>query len=142
MPRVTGQAVSLQIPVAWGDMDAFGHVNNVVYLRWFESGRMALFQAVDIPTKDVGDKAGPILAKTTCSFKLPVSFPDTVTVHTTIGRVGTKSFTMHYRIDSEAFGATAAEGDATIVWYDYANAATAPVPDALREALMRHVIEA
>ena len=36
--------VTLEIPVQWGEMDAFGHVNNVVYLRWFESVRIAYFE--------------------------------------------------------------------------------------------------
>ncbi len=31
--------VTVELPVQWGDMDAFGHVNNAVYLRWFESRR-------------------------------------------------------------------------------------------------------
>ena len=33
--------VTIELPVQWGDMDSFGHVNNVVYLRWFESARIA-----------------------------------------------------------------------------------------------------
>ena len=32
--------VVLEIPVAWGDMDAMLHVNNTVYLRWFLTGRL------------------------------------------------------------------------------------------------------
>ena len=30
----------VEIPVQWGDQDAFGHVNNAAYFRWFESARI------------------------------------------------------------------------------------------------------
>ena len=33
--------VTLALRVAWGDMDAFQHVNNTVYFRYFESARIA-----------------------------------------------------------------------------------------------------
>jgi acyl-CoA thioester hydrolase len=128
----------IEIPVAWGDMDAFGHVNNTVYLRWFESARIAFFQHVRIPHRDVEQTEAPILAHTRCTFELPLTYPDTVRVPCSIGRVGTKSFTMLYEIHSEAHGKRAAHGDGVIVWYDYASGATSPLPDPLRERLAAH----
>jgi len=132
-------AVSMDIPVAWGEMDAFGHVNNVVYLRWFETGRMAFFDQVGVALRDIATGSGPILAHTSCAFKRPLEFPDTITVHTSIGRIGTKSFTMLYRVESHAQGEVAAEGDGTIVWYDYAKGSSVPVPDDLRARLEAHL---
>ena len=35
--------IVIEIPVAWGEMDAFGHVNNIIYFRYFESARLAYF---------------------------------------------------------------------------------------------------
>lgn len=128
----------MAIPVAWGEMDAFGHVNNVVYFRWFETGRMSLFAELGVTLRDINEGCGPILAETRCSFRKPVTFPDTVTVHTSISRIGTKSFGMRYRIESESLGDTVAEGDGTLVWYDYAKNETAPLPDDLRARLEAH----
>ena len=56
--------VTIQVPVAWGEMDAFGHVNNIVYFRYFESARIAYFEKIEfIKFKDnIG--VGPILSKT------------------------------------------------------------------------------
>ncbi|MBV1858565.1 MAG: acyl-CoA thioesterase [Nannocystaceae bacterium] len=130
----------MEIPVAWGEMDAFGHVNNVVFLRWFETGRMAFFSEVGVTLRDIGDGCGPILAQTSCTFLKPVSFPDTITVHTSIERIGTKSFVMRYRVESRALGETAAQGDGTVVWYDYGKGTSAPVPDDLRARLKAHVV--
>lgn len=129
----------MDIPVAWGEMDAFGHVNNVVYLRWFETGRMSFFSEVGVTLRDIAEGVGPILAQTSCAFKRPVTFPDTITVHTSIGRIGTKSFTMLYRVVSQALGEVAAEGDGTIVWFDYGKGASVAIPDELRARLQAHV---
>ncbi|MEM6989358.1 MAG: thioesterase family protein [Myxococcota bacterium] len=130
------QAVTIEVPVAWGDMDAFGHVNNVVYLRWFESGRIAFFERVAIEHRDVANTHAPILARTSCNFVLPLTYPDTVQVHTALERIGTKSFTMTYRIHSRTLDQTAAQGDGTIVWYDYAAKSSAAIPDDLRARLL------
>ncbi|MCR9164585.1 MAG: acyl-CoA thioesterase [Nannocystaceae bacterium] len=129
----------MSIPVAWGDMDAFGHVNNVVYFRWFETGRMSLFSEIGVTLRDIDEGCGPILAQTSCSFRKPVTFPDTVTVHTSISRIGTKSFGMLYRIQSEALDDTVAEGEGALVWYDYAKGETASIPADLRARLQAHI---
>ena len=126
---------SIDIPVAWGDMDSFGHVNNVVYLRWFETGRMAFFAAVGVSTRDVAQGCGPILARTTCNFQRPLEHPDTVTVQTSISRVGSKSFTMSYVVRSQRLDEVAAHGDGVIVWFDYAAGASAAVPAELAARL-------
>jgi len=132
---MTTHLVSLDVPVAWGDMDTYGHVNNTVYLRWFESGRMKFFEQVRVPMRNATQTCAPILARTSCNFLAPVVYPDTVTVHTALSRIGTKSFTMSYRVHSRALDTTAAEGDGTIVWYDYEANASVAVPQDLRERL-------
>jgi acyl-CoA thioester hydrolase len=129
------ERLTIEVPVAWGDMDAFGHVNNVVYLRWFESGRIAFFDHVGISHVEVSKSCAPILARTTCDFRRPLRYPDTVAVHTGLSRIGTKSFAMTYRIHSHALDDTAAEGEGIIVWYDYAADRSVAIPEALRERL-------
>ncbi len=128
--------VSVEVPVAWGDMDAFGHVNNTVFLRWFETARIAYFQAIGVADKMEGERIGPILARTAIDFRLPVVFPDTITVSATVQRIGTTSFVMAYRVTSSAHeGAIAAEGEGVIVQLDYGSGAKVPLADALRERI-------
>lgn len=129
------EPVSIEIPVAWGDMDAFGHVNNTVYLRWFESVRIAFFYAAQVPHQRVALIQAPILAHTSCTFELPLVFPDTVRVLAWIGKVGTKSFTMRYEVHSLTHGRRAAHGDGVVVWYDYPSQRSSPIPDDLRARL-------
>jgi acyl-CoA thioesterase FadM len=50
-----GYPVVIEVPVAWGEMDAFGHLNNIVYFRYFESARIAYFHKIgliDMMTKN------------------------------------------------------------------------------------------
>ncbi len=38
----------LDWPVQWGDQDMFGHVNNMVYFRWFESARIKFLEQLGL----------------------------------------------------------------------------------------------
>lgn len=128
-------AVSVEIPVAWGDMDAYQHVNNVVYLRWFETARIAYFERLGIVERKESEGYGPILARTEVDYRLPLTYPDTVRVEISVREVRKSSFTMAYRLWSEALGAEAAAGTSVIVMYDYRAGRSAPVDDRLRSAI-------
>jgi acyl-CoA thioester hydrolase len=124
--------ISVERPVTWGDMDAFQHVNNTVYFRWFECARIAYFQAIGF-TEGAG--VGPILAHTECRFRRPVAFPDTVVVRAGITEVGVDRFTMAYVVESEAAGGVVATGTGRIVCFDYGAGTKAPLPEGVRATL-------
>ncbi len=127
--------VSVVIPVAWGDMDAYAHVNSAVYLRWFETGRVAYFERLGLIERKDQEGVGPILARVAVDYLRPVTYPDSVRVDTTVTRIGKNSFTTAHRAFSKALEADAAAGESVIVVYDYAKARSAPVDDALRAAI-------
>ena len=127
--------VSVEIPVAWGDMDAYQHVNNVVYLRWFETARIAYFERLGLVERKESEGLGPILARSEIDYRLPVTYPDTVRVEISVLEVRKSSFTMVYRLWSRALGAEAASGTSVIVMYDYRAGRSAPVDDRLRGAI-------
>lgn len=126
--------VKLEHRVAWGEMDAFGHVNNANYLRWFESARIAYFEkiAVSISSRDTSPWV-PILGRATIDFRKPVQYPDTVTLEATVTKFGNTSLTMAYRAVSASLG-LAAEGEAIIVLLDGSGQKT-PLPDDLKKAV-------
>ncbi|HEX8634150.1 MAG TPA: thioesterase family protein [Pyrinomonadaceae bacterium] len=127
--------VVIELPVAWGEMDALGHVNNIVYFRYFESARMAYFTRLDIwdYMKETG--IGPILATTACKFKLPLVYPDTVSVATKITGVEADRFVMKYVVVSHARAKAAAEGEGLIVAYDYRALRKATLPDEIKRRI-------
>ena len=127
--------IELEIDVAWGDMDSFAHVNNVVYLRWFESARIRLFEATGVLARMETERVGPILARTSCDYLQPVAYPDTVTVRTRCTRLGNSSFDMAYEVVSSALGKVCATGDAVIVMVDYNTGRSAQLGEALRAKL-------
>ena len=128
--------VTVEIPVAWGDMDALGHVNNAVYFRYFETARIQFFAELGLGSVGQSNGAGPILHSASCRFRIPLTHPDTVTVGAQIGDVGGDRFLMRYRAVSHQHGAVAADGESLIVTFDYATASKAPVPDDLRARLL------
>jgi acyl-CoA thioester hydrolase len=112
--------VTLEIPVAWGDMDAFAHVNNTVYLRWFESARIAYFRLAGVLDRMELDGIGPILARATIDFRKPVTFPDRISVSARVPELRNTSFTMTYRATSHAQSdVVVAEGDSVVVMVNY-----------------------
>lgn len=127
----TTYPVRIEFPIAWGDMDALGHVNNVMYFRYFESVRMEYFRRVGMPLAE----QGPILASTACDFVSPLAWPDTIRVETGISRFGKSSFTMAYRIFSVQQGMEVARGHGVCVYFDYTRKKSTPLPDALRQRM-------
>ncbi len=127
-----GFPVWITLPIQWGDQDAFGHVNNTVYFRWFESARIAYGRLVD--PEETGDehKIGPILAAITCDYRQQLRFPDTVHIGARITRIGRSSVSMEHRIVSERLKGVAAEGHSTLVTFDYAAQKSVPLPPVQR----------
>lgn len=130
----THLVVSMDIPVAWGEQDLFGHVNNVVYFRYFESVRMLFLERIGVLRSHAEDQVGVILASTTCDFLKPVVWPQRLTVRTGCSHIGTTSFTMDYLITDEA-DEPVAKGTSVQVMYDYHTAGKVPVPPSIRAAI-------
>ena len=126
--------VAVRIPLAWGEMDAFGHVNNVAYFRWLETARMHYLRSIGIthPTQQAG--IGLLLAETRCTFLKPLHFPDTVAVRTGVAKVGNTSFVMRYEVHSDMHG-LAATAESVQVMFDYSANTKTPVPDHMRTAI-------
>jgi acyl-CoA thioester hydrolase len=134
---LAGYPVVVDIPVAWGEMDAFGHVNNTAYFRYFETARMAYFDAIGYMKTTEVTGIGPILAHTDCRFRLPLEYPDHVRVAARADQVTESGFLMHYRAVSERHGKVAAEGTGRIVSFDYRRGGKSPLQRDIVEAIAR-----
>lgn len=134
-PRET-YPIREEVSLAWGDMDAFQHVNNTVYFRWFESARIAYFQRTRVLEVMESTGVGPILAATDCRFRIPLTYPDRVTALARVSQLGSDRFLMDYAVHSETSSALAAEGHGLIVMFDYRNQRKAALPDEVRERIL------
>ena len=65
---------TVQVPMRWSDMDAYGHVNNVVYLQYFEMARVDLFFERASLEERTGLRRGTVVAAHDIQYKLPVVY--------------------------------------------------------------------
>ncbi len=119
-------AISTKIPVQWGEMDAFNHVNNVVYIRWCETARIELFRNIwgnkGINMKEIleGSGVGPILANFNINYKIPISYPDNVIIQTRVAHIGNSSFNVEHQVFTEKMGnSVVAEASSVVVMLNY-----------------------
>ena len=125
---IDGFHILAHVPVAWGEMDAFGHVNNVVYFRYFETARIAYFREIGLLEHMDRTGVGPILAETRCRFRRPLTFPDSLRLGVRVTSIAGDGFQMAYRVYSDALDTHAAEGDGRIVIFDYTAGSKAALP--------------
>jgi acyl-CoA thioester hydrolase len=124
-----------EVTVRFHDCDGLGHVNNSVYLTYFEEARRELFRIFN-PDLDVR-KWNLILASTRCDFLQEVVYAQRLTIYTWISRLGTSSFEVEHAIADEQ-GRWVARGKATLVQYDFAGKKAVPMSEEIREALRKH----
>jgi len=125
---VEGFPVSVPIQVRFRDLDALGHVNNAVYLTYFEVARAAYFQRLE---RDWVEKGRFILARAEVDFLKPILLEDPVEVGVRVVRIGRSSFDMEYLL--LARGEEAARGKTVQVWLE--GGRPAPLPKAIRERI-------
>ncbi len=118
--------VQTTIPIQWGEMDAFNHVNNVVYIRWCETARIELFRKIwgdrGINMKEIleGNGIGPILANFNVNYKIPISYPDNVIIQTRVAQIGNTSFNVEHQVFTEKIGnSVVAEASSVVVMLNY-----------------------
>lgn len=134
-PGEAQSPITLLHDVTWGEMDALRHVNNTVYVRWFEDVRFHWFERVGFSAVLARENKFPILAHTAVDFLAPVTFPDQVFVSTRAVRIGRASLDLECRAWSVAAGKLCATGKAVIVMFDYATGRSTPIPEAVRAAI-------
>ena len=127
-------AFSSQVHIRWADIDALQHVNNAVYLSYFEQARIEYFREV---VKWDWDALGMILASNTIHYLAPLFPRDKASILMRTSRLGGKSFEMEYLVEKESKdGPTIITyASAVLVAYDYRNDQTVAVPDAYKEAI-------
>jgi acyl-CoA thioester hydrolase len=117
-------------------MDANGHVNNIIYFRYFESVRIAYFEKLDSINFQREKGIGPILASTECRYKIPLHYPETISIGTKILSMDEDRFVMGYEIYSHTHKKIAADGEGVIVTYDYHANKKVVIPEDMRKQIL------
>lgn len=126
-------AYNLAIQATLRDTDGLGHVNNGVYLSWFEEVRTRyIYERRGLSRLEQIDF---ILASTVLEFRSPVRLHEFVDLWCVPSRIGNSSWELTYEGRSRSDGRLVVEGRSVQVQFDYGKGATAPIPDDWRALL-------
>lgn len=118
----------------WSHMDALGHVNNAVYFSYCEQARIKWLEAMDLAGGlGNGQGTGPVVINACCTYHKPVVYPALLTVTLYGGDLGRSSWMSYYEISVD--GEIYTSGSSKIVWVDYKEGKSVPVPEKIREVL-------
>src|SRR5262245_4100121 len=117
-------------------MDAFGHVNNVVYFRYFEAARIEYLARVGWMESKEKVGLGPIVHSTQARFRKPLTYPDTVRVGGRVTEIQADRVVIEHAVVSDRLGAVAAEGQVVVVNFDYRAGVKAAIPAEMRSAIL------
>ncbi len=119
--------IRIEIPVLWGDMDAARHVNNTVYLKWAETGRLAYFHAINEGETEFND-ISIILAWQDCKYIFPMTFPDTALLGIKAVEIKEDRIFLETHIFSQNHQRLAAISKQSLMAYDYKALQKAAMP--------------
>ncbi|PYT34533.1 MAG: hypothetical protein DMF52_12370 [Acidobacteria bacterium] len=131
--KAEGYSLAVPIEVRFRDMDSMGHVNNAVYLTYFENARIAYWRAV--PGVRSRRNLDYILARAECDFKSPVTLDDELFCHIRVASFGRTSFVFEYLLRNEPNGRGVAEGRTVQVMYDYTARKAEPLDAEVKAAI-------
>lgn len=127
--------ITTKIPVRFNDCDAMGHVNNAVYLTYFEEGKREIFRWFT-PSMDLNNWH-VIVASTHCDYIHEINYGEKITIYTWISTISRSSFDVEHAICDEA-GNWHARGRVTLIGYDYNHKKVVPLSEEIKSILRQH----
>lgn len=131
-PRRADYRLFTPVPTRWGDADALGHINNVIFVRYLECGRVDYFQQLCGLTLGPSDHQGFVLANLEIGFRSQLHHPAMLEVATRISRLGQSSFDIEASIFQQHHDDAIITSKAVCVWFDFDNNTSLALPDDIR----------
>ena len=124
----------MRLPIRWGDMDAMGHVNNVVYFRYLETVRIEWMTSIGQRPNTEGD--GPVIINAFCNFLIQLEYPGDLLAKMYVANLGRSSFDKFITLERlDQPGVIHATGGATTVWINFPRKKSVPLPAELRSLI-------
>ena len=127
----------LTLPIIWGSMDAYNHVNNTTHIRWFESSRIRYIEEAGLREVLDGTDLGPILASVSCNYKRQLHYPGDVTIGTKVDELGRSSLKLSHIVSNDETKEVAATGESVVVVFDFVKQRPARIPHEIRELISK-----
>ncbi|HET7615981.1 MAG TPA: thioesterase family protein, partial [Bacillales bacterium] len=123
-----------------GETDLLGHVNNANYFSYLEHARVKFVQSLDGGENYNGWQF--ILATIKCDFVAQTYFDQNLTIATKVSRIGNSSFTLVQPIYDSETRELVAEGESVMVYFDFEEQKSKPLPEMWRKQLAKYLIQA
>jgi acyl-CoA thioester hydrolase len=134
--RLEHYPLTIEQVVTWGDMDAHGHVNNVVYFRYMENARVEFYRRIG--KYDFEERTGITLVvkSTGCRYIASLSCPDRISIGARVTDINDEQILMQYIIVNAGTNQVAALGEAAIVALQAGDGSKVPFPDELKARIL------
>lgn len=129
-----GDSLKLELRIDWGEIDVFGHINNLAILKYVQAGRVNFLDAVGLMQSQAEKKIGPILAAMNCQFRRPLFYPGQVTVYSRGAEIKNTSFRIQHTVYNDR-GQVAAEVQDILVLFDFRKGKKLAIPGDLRDKI-------
>ncbi|HET7627412.1 MAG TPA: thioesterase family protein [Bacillales bacterium] len=128
----------IELTVRFGETDLLGHVNNANYFSYLEHARVQFIKEIDVENSYDGWQL--ILASIKCDFVAQTFFDQKLTVATYVSRIGNSSFTLVQPIYDSETKELVAKGESVLVYFDFEEQKSKPIPDAWRRQLGKYFV--
>jgi len=135
-PASDGRPFSIVERVRFGDLDAMQHMNNVEFLRFFETARIAYLQSISpehTPTRR--EEFGFIFAECHIVYRSPAFFNEEIRTAIRPSEVRRSSLRLAFEMHAVGEERLVADGYGVLVGYDYAAGQSRPLPESLKDRL-------
>ncbi len=129
----TNFPLELKLRIDWSELDLFGHVNNVMFMKYAQAARVNYWENSGIYSELKKNKIGPMLVSVACQFKKQLLYPGNVTIKSGMEFIKNTSFSIHHKMYDDQ-GDLVAEAQDVIVMFDFNKNEKTAVPQIMRDA--------
>ncbi|UOG61490.1 acyl-CoA thioesterase [Leptospira noguchii] len=138
MPKPIRYSYNYLQKVAWGDMDAFGHVNHVVYAKYFENARANYFTDLKLwDTPDTSAQSGPVITHIQVEYRKQVRYPDTLDVTMQVDSVSSRSFKISCSMWNQE-GDCVATANGEFLWLNFVTQRPTQLPEIYKNLFIQN----
>ncbi|MCO5248803.1 MAG: acyl-CoA thioesterase [Chitinophagales bacterium] len=130
----------IEINMQWGDQDALAHLNNVIFIRYFESARIHMLGITDIWQEFERKRMYFVLGKIECNYLMQVRFPQTLIVRCGIISIGNSSIKVNHQMIKKDTNELVADGIGIMVCLDEKSGKSVRIPDDIRELIHQKIM--
>ncbi len=120
------------------DLDVYNHVNNAVYLTYFEEARVAFMMHIGLRSLFTRQRS-TVVARAEVEYKAPAHLNDVLDIHVQVGEVRNTSYLLRYHIYRRSDGALIARGETVQVCFNFELNMPTRLPEDWRICLKEHM---